>query len=37
VRQDGYAVEEENRRLMLKDFGLGFDFAGRLRWGSKKG
>ncbi|MFP3219845.1 MAG: hypothetical protein RXR41_01630 [Candidatus Marsarchaeota archaeon] len=35
VRQHGHAVEEENRRLMIKDFGLGIDFAGGLRWGSK--
>ena len=35
MRQDGYSVEEEKRRLMLKDFGLGVDFAGGLRWGGK--
>jgi len=28
VRQDGYAVDEEKRRLMLKDFGLEVEFAG---------
>ncbi|MFP3220271.1 MAG: transposase, partial [Candidatus Marsarchaeota archaeon] len=35
MRQHGHAVEEENRRLMIKDFGLGIDFAGGLRWGGK--
>ena len=36
VSQDGCAVEEENHRLMLKDFGLGVDFAGRLRRSGKR-
>jgi len=31
----GYAVEEENRRLMIKDFNVELDFAGGLRRGGK--
>ena len=37
VRQDRYIVDEQNRRLILKDFGLEIDFAGRLRWYGKQG
>jgi len=37
VRQDRYIVDERNRRLILKDFGLEIDFAGRLRWYGKQG
>ena len=32
VRQDRYAVEENDHRPILKDFGLGVEFAGWLRW-----
>jgi len=35
VRQDGYAVEEENRRLMIKDFNVELEFTGGLRRGGK--
>jgi len=37
VRQDRYIVDERNRRLILKDFGLEVEFAGRLRWYGKQG
>jgi putative transposase len=37
VRQDRYVVDEQNRRLILKDFDLEIDFAGRLRWYGKQG
>jgi len=37
VRQDRYAVDEQNRRLILKDFGMEIKFAGRLRWFGKQG
>jgi len=37
VRQDRYVVDERNRRLILKDFGLEVEFAGRLRWYGKQG
>jgi len=35
VRQDRYVVDEQ--KLVLKDFGLEIDFAGRLRWHGKQG
>jgi putative transposase len=37
VRQDRYIVDERNRKLILRDFGLEIDFAGRLRWYGKQG
>jgi putative transposase len=37
VRQDRYIVDERNRRLILRDFGLEVEFAGRLRWYGKQG
>jgi putative transposase len=37
VRQDRYIVDEQNHRLVLKDFGLEIEFAGRLRWHGKQG
>jgi len=37
VRQDRYIVDEQNHRLILKDFGLEIEFAGRLRWHGKQG
>jgi len=37
VRQDRYIVDELNHRLVLKDFGLKINFAGRLRWHGKQG
>jgi len=37
VRQDRYVMDEENHKLILKDFNLEIDFAGRLRWYGKQG
>jgi len=37
VRQDRYIVDEQNHRLVLRDFGLEIEFAGRLRWHGKQG
>ncbi|MFP3228783.1 MAG: hypothetical protein RXR47_01225 [Nitrososphaeria archaeon] len=37
VRQDRYVVDEQNHRLVLRDFGLEVEFAGRLRWHGKQG
>jgi putative transposase len=37
VRQDRYIVDEQNRRLVLRDFDLEINFAGRLRWHGKQG
>jgi len=37
VRQDRYVVDEQNHRLILRDFGLEIEFAGRLRWHGKQG
>jgi len=37
VRQDRYAVDERNRRLILKDFSMEIRFAGRLKWYGKQG
>jgi putative transposase len=37
VRQDRYIVDEQNHELILRDFGLEIDFAGRLRWHGKQG
>jgi putative transposase len=37
VRQDRYVVDEWNHRLILRDFSLEIEFAGRLRWHGKQG
>jgi len=37
VRQDRYVVDEQNHKLILKDFELEIDFAGRLKWYGKQG
>jgi putative transposase len=37
VRQDRYIVDEQNRRLVLRDFDMEINFAGRLRWHGKQG
>jgi len=37
VRQDRYIVDEQNRRLFLRDFDMEIEFAGRLRWHGKQG
>jgi putative transposase len=37
VRQDRYEVDEQNNKLILKDFDLEIEFAGRLRWYGKQG
>ncbi|MFP3138419.1 MAG: transposase [Nitrososphaeria archaeon] len=37
VRQDRYVVDEQNHRLILRDFGLEIEFAGGLRWHGKQG
>ena len=37
VRQDRYEVDEKNHKLILKDFNLEIEFAGRLRWYGKQG
>jgi len=37
VRQDRYAVDEKNHKLILRDFDLEIEFAGRLRWYGKQG
>jgi len=37
VRQDRYVVNEQNKKLILKDFNLKINFAGRLRWYGKQG
>jgi len=37
VRQDRYVVNEQNHKLILKDFNLEINFAGRLRWYGKQG
>jgi len=37
VRQDRYIVDEMNHRLVLRDFDVEIDFAGRLRWYGKQG
>jgi len=36
IRQDRYVVDEQNH-IILKDFGLEVEFAGRLRWHGKQG
>jgi len=37
IRQDRYVVDEQNHKLILKDFELEIDFVGRLRWYGKQG
>jgi transposase len=37
VRQDRYVINEQNHKLILKDFNLEIDFAGRLKWYGKQG
>jgi len=37
VRQDRYVVDEQNHRLILRDFGLEVEFVGRLKWYGKQG
>ena len=37
VRQDRYVVDEQNHKLVLKDFNLEIEFVGRLRWYGKQG
>jgi transposase len=37
VRQDRYVINEQNHKLVLKDFNLEIDFAGRLKWYGKQG
>jgi len=37
IRQDRYIVDEENHKLILKDFKMELEFAGRLRWYGKQG
>jgi transposase len=37
VRQDRYVVDEQNHRLVPRDFDMEIDFAGRLRWHGKQG
>ena len=37
IRQDRYEVDEKNHKLILRDFNLEIEFAGRLRWYGKQG
>jgi len=37
VRQDRYVVDEQNHKLIFKDFNLEIDFVGRLKWYGKQG
>jgi len=37
VRQDRYVVDEQNHKLVLKDFDLEVEFVGRLKWYGKQG
>jgi putative transposase len=37
VRNDRYKVNEENRTIYLKDFGLTLKFKGKLKWHGKQG
>jgi len=37
VRGDRYVVDEQTHKLILKDFNVEIDFAGRLRWYGKQG
>ncbi|NAY82412.1 MAG: transposase [Thaumarchaeota archaeon] len=37
IRQDRYVVDEQNHKLILKDFELEIYFVGRLKWYGKQG
>ena len=37
VRQDRYVVDEQNHKLVLKDFDMEIEFVGRLKWYGKQG
>jgi len=37
IRQDRYEVDEKSNKLILRDFNLEIEFAGRLRWYGKQG
>jgi putative transposase len=37
VRNDKYEVDEENRTINLKDFGMALKFKGKLKWHGKQG
>ncbi|MGC9208656.1 MAG: hypothetical protein ACP5GH_02200 [Nitrososphaeria archaeon] len=37
IRNDGYAVDEQNRAILFKRFKLRIPFAGRLQWYGKQG
>jgi putative transposase len=37
IRQDKYVVDEKNHKIILRDFNLEIEFAGRLRWYGKQG
>jgi transposase len=37
IRQDRYEIDEVNHKIILKDFKMEIDFAGRLRWYGKQG
>jgi putative transposase len=37
IRQDRYIVDEQRHVIILKDFNLEIEFAGRLRWYGKQG
>ena len=37
VRQDRYVVDEENHKIILKDFHMEVKFAGRLQWYGRQG
>jgi len=37
IRQDRYIVDEQNHKLIIKDFNMEIKFAGRLRWFGKQG
>uniref|UniRef100_UPI000AD9FCA7 RNA-guided endonuclease InsQ/TnpB family protein n=1 Tax=Metallosphaera hakonensis TaxID=79601 RepID=UPI000AD9FCA7 len=37
IRQDRYEVDEDERKIVLKDFNLEVHFEGRLRWYGKQG
>jgi len=37
IRQDRYVVDEQNHKLILKDFKMAIRFAGRLRWFGRQG
>ena len=37
IRQDRYEVDEERKKIILKDFRMEIEFEGRLRWYGKQG